>query len=150
MDMSVLEKTVEVGKELFEVNGSSLRKFAEQESVNFKKYVELNQGFFKKIPELREVSAYIELQRGYNKSLWTGVQSAFRTRGEMVREAVEQSGNIIRGAFDAGSVAKKATKTVKKTTKAAATKAKTAATKAKTTARKTTKKVADKVEEAAA
>jgi len=40
-----------------------------------------------------------ELQRSYGQDLWEGVQSDLKTRGEIVREAVEQTGGLVRGVF---------------------------------------------------
>lgn len=97
--MSMIEKQAKLGRELLELNVDTVRKFAELSSDNFRKYMELNQHYVEKLPEVREVSAFVELQRDYGQSLWEGVRDDFKARGDIVRTAVEQTGTLIRGAF---------------------------------------------------
>ena len=101
--MSVLENGLEngtkLGRELFDLNNSTLVKFAELSAENFKKYLELNQSYVAKLPEVNDVSSFVELQREYGQNLWEGVQSDVRARGEIVREAAEQTGSLVRGTF---------------------------------------------------
>ncbi len=97
--MNPIEKGTKVGRDLFEINTESLRKIAELSAENFKRYMELNQDYLQKLPEVREFSAFIELQRDYGQNLWEGVQDDMKARGEIVREAVEHSGSVLRGIF---------------------------------------------------
>ena len=103
--MSVLENGVEKGakltRQLFDLNNSTMAKFVELSSENFKKYLELNQNYVAKLPEVSDVSSFVELQREYGQNLWEGMQADLRARGELVREAVEQTGSIVRGTFGA-------------------------------------------------
>ena len=99
--MNALEKTSKVGRDLFEINADTLRKITELSAENFKKYLELNQDFMQKLPEVRELGAFVELQRDYGKTLWQGIQQDVKARGEILRTAVEQTGTVIRGAFSA-------------------------------------------------
>jgi hypothetical protein len=46
------------------------------------------------------VSSFVELQREYGQNLWEGVQADMRARGELVREAVEHTGSLVRGTFE--------------------------------------------------
>ena len=97
--MSRLEKGAQLGRELFDLNNSTWTKIVELGNENFKKYVELNQSFVAKLPEVSDISSFVELQRSYGQDLWEGVQSDLKTRGEIVREAVEQTGGLVRGVF---------------------------------------------------
>lgn len=99
--MNAFEKSAQVGRELFEINAETLRKITELSAENFKKYMELNQDYLQKLPEVRELSGFVELQRDYNEKLWKGMQDDLKARGEIVREAVEETGGVIRGAFNA-------------------------------------------------
>ena len=94
-----MEKGAKLGRELFDLNNSAMVKIAELSAENFKKYLELNQSFVTKLPEVSDVSTFVELQRDYGQNLWEGVQSDLRTRGEIVRDAVEQTGSLVRGVF---------------------------------------------------
>lgn len=61
--------------------------------------MELNQDYVQKLPEIRDISAFVELQGDYGQTLWEGVQEDLSARGTIVREAVEQTGGLIRSAF---------------------------------------------------
>ena len=101
--MSVLENGLEnagkLGRQLFDLNNETMVKFVELSADNFKKYLELNQNYVAKLPEVNDVSSFVELQREYGQNLWEGVQADLRARGELVREAVEQTGSLVRGPF---------------------------------------------------
>lgn len=103
--MSVLENGMEnatkLGRQLFELNNEIMVKFVELSSENFKKYLELNESYVSKLPEVSDLSSFVELQREYGQNLWEGVQADLRARGEIVREAVEQTGSLVRGTFSA-------------------------------------------------
>ena len=86
-------------REMFEINAETMRKITELSAENFKKYMELNQEYLQKLPEVRELSSFVELQREYNEKLWKGMQEDLKARGEIVREAVEDTGSVLRGAF---------------------------------------------------
>jgi len=97
--MNAFEKTTKVGRDLFEINAETLRKITELSAENFKKYLELNQDFMQKLPEVRELGAFVELQRDYGQTLWKGIQDDLKARGEIIREAVEQTGSVVRDVF---------------------------------------------------
>mgnify|MGYP002787255831 CR=1 FL=1 len=97
--MNVFEKTTQAGRDLFEINTATFRKIAELSAENFKKYIELNQDYFQKLPEVRELGAFVELQRGYGQSLWQGIQEDLKARGEILKNAVEQTGTVLRGVI---------------------------------------------------
>lgn len=97
--MNPIEKTTKLGRDLFEINTESMRKIAELSAENFKRYMELNQDYLQKLPEVRELGAFVELQRDYGQSLWQGMQDDLKARGEILRDTVEQSGSAIRGLF---------------------------------------------------
>jgi hypothetical protein len=97
--MNPFEKTAQVGRELFEINAETVRKITELSAENFKNYMALNQDYLQKLPEVRELSAFVELQRDYSENLWKGMQDDLKARGEIIREAVEETGSVVRSAF---------------------------------------------------
>jgi hypothetical protein len=97
--MSRMEKGIKLGQELFDLNNSTLVKIAELSAENFKKYLELNQTYVEKLPEVRDVSSFVELQRDYGQQLWEGIQADVKARTDIVRGAVEQTGSLVRGVF---------------------------------------------------
>jgi len=98
--MSRMEKGMKLGQELFDLNNTTWSRIAELSAENFKKYLELNQSYAQKLPEVRDVSTFVELQRDYGQNLWEGVQSDLKARGEIVREAVENTGGLVREVFN--------------------------------------------------
>jgi hypothetical protein len=106
--MNAFEKTSKVGRDLFEINADTLRKITELSAENFKKYLELNQEYMQKLPEVRELGAFVELQREYGQNLWQGIQQDVKARGEILRTAVEQTGTVIKGVFSAEESAEEA------------------------------------------
>jgi GTP-dependent phosphoenolpyruvate carboxykinase len=102
--MSVLENGLEnvgkLGRQLFDLNNETMVKFVDLSADNFKKYLELNQTYVAKLPEVNDVSSFVELQREYGQNLWEGMQADLRARGEIVREVVEQTGALVRGTVE--------------------------------------------------
>lgn len=101
--MNAFEKTATFGRELFEINTETVRKITELSAENFKKYMQLNQEYLQKLPEIREMGAFVELQRDYGQNLWKGMQEDLKARGEILREAVEETGGVFRTAFSAAA-----------------------------------------------
>lgn len=96
-----LRNSAKLGRDLFEMNNSAMIKIIELSTENFKKYLELNQNYVAKLPEVRDLGSFVELQRDYGQNLWEGVQADLKARGEIVRETVEQTGQLVRGVFSA-------------------------------------------------
>ena len=97
--MSVMEKQANLGRELFEINTGTVRRLVELQTESVQKYFEMNQEFAKKLPEIKDVSSFVELQRDYGQAVWEGVQSNWTAGGEVVREAVENAGSLVRDTF---------------------------------------------------
>ena len=97
--MNPIEKQAQLVRELFELNTATVRQITELSTENFKKYMELNQDYAQKLPEVRDISTFVELQREYGQSLWEGLREDLSARGTIARDAVEQTGGLIRGAF---------------------------------------------------
>ncbi len=99
--MNPFEKQVQLGRDLMELNSEWMRKISEFDTSNFQKYVELNQEFAQKLPEVRDIQSFVELQREYGETLWNSTQEVMQSRGDMVREAFEANSETIREAFAA-------------------------------------------------
>ena len=97
--MNAFEKQMQLGRELMELNAQWFSKIAEFDSENLKKYVGLNQEFAAKLPEVRDVQSFVELQRQYGENLWSSTQEAFQTRGELLKGAVEANGELVKKAI---------------------------------------------------
>ncbi|MEM1232019.1 MAG: phasin family protein, partial [Pseudomonadota bacterium] len=88
-----------LGRELFEVNSSTMRRLFETQAEGVRQYFETNQAFAKRLPEVRDVSSFVELQRDYGQTLWADAQSNLRTNGAILREAVEHTGSALKEAW---------------------------------------------------
>ena len=100
------------------VRGSPLlafQKIAEFDAANVQKYVEFNQSFAARLPEVRDIQGFADLQREYGETLWNNTQEAFQARAEMVREATEAATDVVRSAWSTEEVVEE-----KKETKAKA------------------------------
>ena len=112
--MNPMEQQMELGRELMELNTEWFRKLTELDSTNFSKYVEMNQEFASKLPEVKDLQGFMDLQRDYGEQLWSSTSEAMQERGKLVQEAVDANGEAFRKVFnaeEANEVAKpKATK----------------------------------------
>ncbi|MFN3239805.1 MAG: phasin family protein [Pseudomonadales bacterium] len=99
--MNIVEKQVEMGRALFEINQNTFQELARTQQDNFKKYLELNSDFSKRLPEVKDISSFVELQREYNETLWTGIKDSTRGQVDVLKSAVEESGEAVRKAFTA-------------------------------------------------
>ena len=97
--MSMIEKQVQLGRELFEINAATVRRLFELQTEGVKQYFETNQEFAAKLPEVKDVASFVELQREYGETLWSNTQERMQSGGEVVREAVEHAGAAMRSAF---------------------------------------------------
>ncbi|NKC01712.1 MAG: hypothetical protein GKR90_24870 [Pseudomonadales bacterium] len=98
--MNPFEKQIELGRELMELNTQWFQKITEFDATNLQKYVEMNQEFASRLPEVKDVQTFAELQREYGETLWSATQNAFQARGELLREAVEANGDVVKTAFN--------------------------------------------------
>ena len=101
--MNPIEKSMQFGRDLLEVNAEWMRKLAEFDGQSMRKYVEFNQEFGSKLPEVKDVQSFLELQRAYAEQLWSGAQETFKARGELVKEAVEANGALWRRVVETAS-----------------------------------------------
>ncbi|MFM8355828.1 MAG: hypothetical protein ACKOBM_13120 [Gammaproteobacteria bacterium] len=99
---TVGQKVGQVGRDLVEINAETVRKLAELSADNLRRYIDLNKDYFEKLPSVRAVGAYVDLQRTYNTGLWNSFRDDLRARGDILRSAAERTGTVVRGAF-AGS-----------------------------------------------
>ena len=97
--MNMLQKQVEMGRALFEINQNTFQELARSSQDNVKKYLELNSDFSKRLPEVNDISSFVELQREYNETLWSGIKDSTKGQVEVIKTAVEESGDAVRKAF---------------------------------------------------
>ncbi len=119
--MNAMERQAAFGRDWFELNTGTWRRLAELQTEGVQKVFETNRTFAEKLPEIRDVTAFMELQREYGEAMWNGFTEGMKANGEVLREAVESAGELLRGVFATEEA--KAPETAKKSAKPAAAKA---------------------------
>jgi len=97
--MSIIEKQADLGRTLLQINANTLRGIFESQGENASKYFELNRSYAEKLPEVKGISDFFALQREYNESIWMGIRTSVEAQTELVKEAIEESGDAIKTAF---------------------------------------------------
>ena len=97
--MNPFEQQMKLGRELMELNSEWFRKLAEFDAKNLSDYVQFNQDFAGKLPDVKDIQDFMELQREYGEQLWNNTQAAMKARGEMLQDALNANGETLRKAF---------------------------------------------------
>ena len=97
--MNPIEKQMQLGRSLFELNASTFKRLVELDADSFRTFVETNRTFMEKLPEAKDVAAIAALQREYGESIWEGAKSAWQARGEIFRDSTTEAGELFRGAL---------------------------------------------------
>ena len=97
--MSYLQKQAEIGKTFFEINQNTFTELMNSQQENFKKYLELNNNFSSKLPEVKDVASFMELQREYGETLWSGIKEATRVQADILKTSVEETTNAVQQVF---------------------------------------------------
>lgn len=87
--MNIIERQTQLGRSLYEINQNMMTEMVELGRKNIETYFATNRSFGEKLPEVREVSTFFELQREYGETLWNNA-----------REAVEAQNAVFQGAFN--------------------------------------------------
>jgi hypothetical protein len=116
--MNMIEKQAELGKSLYEINSSTVSEIAEMSRKNIERYFEVNRAFGEKLPEVREVSTFFNLQREYGETLWNNAREAMEAQNAVLQGALVETRDAFKAAFIQET--EEAPKKAKKATKAAA------------------------------
>jgi hypothetical protein len=97
--MNVIERQAELGKSLYEINTTTLKEFAALQQENITKYFETNKSYGEKLPEVKDLNGFIELQREYGQTIWSNVKDSFGHQNELFRSAIEETRDALKHAF---------------------------------------------------
>ena len=97
--MNVIEKQAELTKSLYAINSTALKEFATLQQENLQKYIETNRSFGEKLPDVKDISSFVELQREYGATLWSNVKDSFEHQNELFRSAMEDTRDAVKHAF---------------------------------------------------
>ena len=113
--MNIIERQTELGKSLYEINTNAMKEFATLQKANIEKYLETNRSFGEKLPEVKDITSFVELQREYGATLWSNVKISFEHQNELFRSALEDTRDALKHAFTTDAVEEKpAAKTASK------------------------------------
>jgi hypothetical protein len=86
--MNIIEKQTELGKSLYAINSSTMKEYMTMQRTIFEKYIEVNREFGSRLPEIKDITSVVELQREYTETMWA-----------QAKEAVEAQTDLLKGAF---------------------------------------------------
>jgi len=127
--MSVIEKSVQLGKDLFAINRKTTRELVAIQIGGVRRYVETNVSALRGVGAIKSFPELAQASKTYNSTLIAGVQSDVLAGRDVVKGAFEDTRAVL------SSVANKPQKPARKPAARKTTARKASAT--KTTARKT-------------
>ena len=97
--MNILQKQTEFGRSFFEISQNAFQDLARIQQDNLKNYFDLNNDFSQKLTDVQDVAGFVELQRDYSQSLWNGVKKTTKGQAEILRTAIEETGEAVRKVY---------------------------------------------------
>lgn len=97
--MNILQKQTEFGRSVFEISQNAFQDLARIQQDNLKNYFDLNNDFSQKLTDVQDVAGFVELQRDYSQSLWNGVKKTTKGQAEILRTAIEETGEAVRKVY---------------------------------------------------
>ncbi|MFT4712252.1 MAG: hypothetical protein ACJAVI_005513 [Candidatus Azotimanducaceae bacterium] len=98
--MSILQKQADFGRTIFEINQNAIQESFRTQQENWQKYFELNSTFGKRLPEVTDISTFVELQREYGSTLWENTKEATQNQTEIMKSALTEAGEAVRKVFN--------------------------------------------------
>ena len=93
--MSVIEKSVQLGKELFEINRKTTREMVAIQVGGVRRYIETNVDALRNASSIRSIPAFADASRQYNATLLAGVRSDLLAGRDVVKDAVADTRSAI-------------------------------------------------------
>jgi hypothetical protein len=101
--MNILQKQADFGRTIFEINQNAMKESFRTQQQNWQKYFELNSSFGQRLPEVKDVTTFVELQREYGSTLWENTKDATQVQTEIVKSAMTEAGEAVRKVFKTDS-----------------------------------------------
>ena len=101
--MSIMERQAKLTRDIFEINANTARELFELQMKGLRTYFQTNQDYASKLPEVRDVSTFMEIQRDYGQALWTDAREGLTEGGKVLRTAFEDTGTALREAFSSAA-----------------------------------------------
>jgi hypothetical protein len=97
--MSVYSKPIQMGKDLLQINRNTFKDIVAIQVGGVRRVAETNQVFLRKVPGFRSISAIVDAQKDYNRTLWTGARADFVEGNDVLRSAVEETRATVSAAY---------------------------------------------------
>lgn len=97
--MNLFERQAQLSQSMFDINSSTIKSLVEHGQSQIKKYVETNQQFGNKLPEVRDLSTLISLQREYSEAIVSNIRSSVEEQTTTMKDAFSQSRKALEAAF---------------------------------------------------
>lgn len=97
--MNIIERQNELGRSLFEINTNTLRELASLQRENVEKYFETNRSFGERLPEVKSLSDFLNLQREYGETLWNNTREAVESQNEIFKSAFKDTAEAMKTAL---------------------------------------------------
>lgn len=97
--MNIVEKQAALGRSLYQINTSTMKELAALQRENIESYFETNRSFGEKLPGIKGVAEFVELQREYGEALWHNMRKAVESHNDILRAAFEDASEAMRTAF---------------------------------------------------
>ena len=98
----------------------SMSEFAELSRKNIEQYLETNRAYGEKLPEVREIGTFFNLQREYGETLWNNARTAMEAQNAILQHAFTETREAFTTAFsnEENAAPKKTAKKTKATAEA--------------------------------
>ncbi|MFT6518842.1 MAG: hypothetical protein ACJATP_002511 [Candidatus Azotimanducaceae bacterium] len=97
--MNMIQKQADFGRTLFEINQNAMQEMIRTQQENVQKYFEMNTTFGQRLPEVRDVATFMELQREYGATLWSNIKESTQSQAGILKSAAEETGEAVRKVF---------------------------------------------------
>ncbi len=97
--MSIIEKQTTLGKSLFQINTQAVTELAELQRKNMEQFFSTNRDFGERMPEVRELSSFLSLQREYGGTLWSNAKEALTGQNAIFQNAFAEARGALKVAF---------------------------------------------------
>jgi hypothetical protein len=125
--MSIIEKQTTLGRSIYEINTNTIKDLATLSRENIEKYFDTSRTFGEKLPEVKDISTFVTLQREYGENIWSNVKEAVSAHNGIVRQAFEDTRTAFEEAYTTQETESKPAKPAPKAKAKAKVKAETSA-----------------------
>ena len=125
--MNLVERQTKLGRSLYEINTQAMTDTADLARKNVEQYFNVNRSFGERLPEVRDVFSFFELQREYGETLIGHAREAMETQNAIFQNVVTETREVLESAFAPETKATKAKPETKAKAKTATGAAKAAA-----------------------